>query len=114
MERRFRERGADEWIDALRAAGIPAEIAENAGHIEKLLSDPEAIARGQVAEHEHPIYGRLRQAGHLIRFSRTPGKIERAAPVIGQHTREVLSEAGYASTEIDALEAGGVIRCAAS
>ncbi len=114
MERRFRERGADEWIDALRVARIPAEIAENAGHIEKLLSDPEAIARGQVAEHEHPIYQRLRQAGHLIRFSRTPGKIERAAPVIGQHTRQVLSEAGYASTEIDALEAGGVIRCAAS
>jgi crotonobetainyl-CoA:carnitine CoA-transferase CaiB-like acyl-CoA transferase len=112
MESRFRERDADQWLDALRRARVPAEIAENAGHIEKLLSDPDAIARGQVAEHEHPVYQRLRQAGHLIRFSATPGKIERAAPIIGQHTREVLHEVGYEAAEIDALEGKGVIRCA--
>ena len=112
METRFRERNADEWIAAFHKAGVPAEIAESAGHIEKLLSDPQAIARGQVAENEHPVYQRLRQAGHLIRFSRTPGKIERAAPIIGQHTREVLGEAGYETAEIDDLEARGVIRCA--
>ncbi len=112
METRFRERDADEWIAAFRKAGVPAEIAESAGHIEKLLSDPEAIARGQVAENEHPVYQRLRQAGHLIRFSRTPGKIERAAPIIGQHTREVMHEAGYETAEIEDLEARGVIRCA--
>jgi crotonobetainyl-CoA:carnitine CoA-transferase CaiB-like acyl-CoA transferase len=112
MEGRFRERNADEWIAAFRKAGVPAEIAQSAGHVEKLLSDPEAIARGQVAENEHPVYQRLRQAGHLIRFSRTPGKIERAAPIIGQHTREVLREADYETAEIDDLEARGVIRCA--
>ena len=112
MESRLRERNADEWIAAFRQAGVPAEIAESSGHLEKLLSDPDALARGQVSEQEHPVYQRLRQAGHLIRFSKTPGKIERAAPIIGQHTREVLRETGYESAEIDQLEAGGVIRCA--
>jgi crotonobetainyl-CoA:carnitine CoA-transferase CaiB-like acyl-CoA transferase len=112
MAKRFRERDAAVWLEALRQARVPAEIAEDTGHIEKLLADPQALASGQVAEHEHPVYGRLRQAGHLIRFSKTPGKIQRAAPIIGQHTHEVLLEAGYQAAEIDELEANGVIRCA--
>jgi crotonobetainyl-CoA:carnitine CoA-transferase CaiB-like acyl-CoA transferase len=112
MERRFRERDADEWMNALRRVRVPAEIAEDTGHIEKLLSDPQALASGQVTEHEHPVYGRLRQAGHLIRFSKTPGRIERAAPIIGQHTREVLREAGYEAAQIQQLQEQGAIRCA--
>ena len=52
---------------------------------------------------------RSQQAGHLVELSATPGLIEWPAPIVGQHTRELLAENGYHSDEIDALLDAGVV-----
>jgi crotonobetainyl-CoA:carnitine CoA-transferase CaiB-like acyl-CoA transferase len=94
----------------LRSSGVACEIAEETGHAEKILSDPQALAQGRVVQYEHPVYGRLSQTGHLIRFSNTPARIDRPPPLCGQHTREVMRELGYDADQIAALESRGVIR----
>jgi crotonobetainyl-CoA:carnitine CoA-transferase CaiB-like acyl-CoA transferase len=60
-----------------------------------------------VVELEHPIAGRTRALGLPIKLSASPGKVTRAAPALGQHTREVLAEFGFSAAEIDALYASG-------
>lgn len=111
LEAKFRERPADAWIQSLRSSGVPCEIAQETGHVENILSDQHAMERGRVVEYEHPVYGRLRQTGHLIRFSATPSRIDRPPPLCGQHTREVLRELNYDAEQIVDLESKGVIRC---
>jgi crotonobetainyl-CoA:carnitine CoA-transferase CaiB-like acyl-CoA transferase len=78
------------------------------------LSHPQTLARGMVVELEHPQAGLTRALGCPIHFSRTPAQVTRPAPLLGQHTRELLHEHGYAHAEIDALIAQGVIKDASS
>ena len=66
------------------------------------------VRLGLVAEYAHPLYGRTRQFGNLIDFSETPGRIAGPAPLVGQHTREVLDGIGLSQREIDDLVAAGV------
>jgi crotonobetainyl-CoA:carnitine CoA-transferase CaiB-like acyl-CoA transferase len=112
LEGKFRAQPSEHWSRSLRSSGVPCEIAEETGHAEKILSDLQALERGRVVEYEHPVYGRLRQTGHLIRFSGTPARIDRPPPLCGQHTREVMRELGFDAGQIAALESKGVIRCA--
>jgi crotonobetainyl-CoA:carnitine CoA-transferase CaiB-like acyl-CoA transferase len=112
LEAKFRARNSEAWIESLRSSGVPCEIAEETGHVEQILSDPRALERGRVVEYDHPVYGRLRQTGHLIRFSSTPAVIDRPPPLCGQHTREVMRELGFNAEQIAELESKGVIRCA--
>jgi crotonobetainyl-CoA:carnitine CoA-transferase CaiB-like acyl-CoA transferase len=104
MNARLKNRKVDELIAALEAEGVPCgrinSIAEMAG-------DPQALAREMVLELEHPRAGRTRALGLPVKLSRTPGKVLRPAPVLGQHTREVLAEFGFSAAEIDALVASG-------
>ena len=74
-----------------------------------MLADPQVAAREMVVEVEHPKAGRTRALGHPVKFSATPGKVERAAPLLGQHTREVLAGLGYAPEEIERLYAEGAV-----
>jgi crotonobetainyl-CoA:carnitine CoA-transferase CaiB-like acyl-CoA transferase len=112
MAAQFRAHPAETWLRSLRESGVACEIAEETGHAEKILSDPQALEGGRVVEYDHPIYGRLRQTGHLMRFSNTPARIDRPPPLCGQHTREVMRELGFDAGQIAALESKGVIRCA--
>ena len=66
-----------------------------------------------IATHTHPQWGEVRQTGILTRFSRTPAVLPYVAPMLGQHTAEVLRElAGYSQDTIDALLKQGVIHTA--
>jgi len=62
-----------------------------------------------VTEYEHPLLGRVRQFGNLITFSDTPGNPGSPAPMLGQHTREILAELGYDETAIDGFRARGIV-----
>jgi crotonobetainyl-CoA:carnitine CoA-transferase CaiB-like acyl-CoA transferase len=104
MNARLQTRKVDELIAALEAEGVPCGRINS---IAAMAADPQALARDMVVELEHPRAGRTRALGLPIKLSRTPGKVSRPAPLLGQHTREVLAEFGFASAEIEALIANG-------
>ena len=70
-------------------------------------TDPQIIHNGTFVEYDHPTEGHVKTPGFPYRFSRTPPRVERGAPLVGEHTREVLAEAGYAPADIDDLIASG-------
>lgn len=95
-----------EWIEAFDAAGVPVGPVHSIG---EALAHPQTRARGMVVEVEHPQAGRTHALGCPLHFSRTPGVAPRAAPQLGEHTRDVLREFGYTAEEIDALIERGVV-----
>ena len=74
------------------------------------LTDPHILSRDMVVETTHPTLGRLRTLGTPIKMSRTPLTPGRPAPLFGQHTDEVLEEAGYTGEQITAFRDEGVVK----
>jgi crotonobetainyl-CoA:carnitine CoA-transferase CaiB-like acyl-CoA transferase len=103
----FRAQSSAEWLARLEAGGVPAGpvLDVNAMH-----RDPQTLAREMVVEVEHPRVGRMKTLGLPVKFSDTPGRVHGPAPLLGEHSRAILAEAGYSAAEIDGLIARGVIR----
>jgi crotonobetainyl-CoA:carnitine CoA-transferase CaiB-like acyl-CoA transferase len=99
-------RTRDEWIAAFDAAGVPVGPVHSIG---EALTHPQTLARRMVVELNHPEAGATKALGCPIHFSATPTQITRAAPRLGEHTREVLRGSGYSEAEIDAFIAAGVV-----
>jgi crotonobetainyl-CoA:carnitine CoA-transferase CaiB-like acyl-CoA transferase len=95
-----------EWIDKFDAAGVPVGPVNSIG---EALSHPQALARGMVVDLVHPQAGATKALGCPVHFSATPTSVTRPAPMLGEHSREVLAEAGYSDAEIDAFVAEGVV-----
>jgi crotonobetainyl-CoA:carnitine CoA-transferase CaiB-like acyl-CoA transferase len=100
---------ATNWRRALRGAGVPAEISVDTFDGESILFDEELVRLGLVAQYEHPLLGRVRQFGNLITFSDTPGRQERATPMVGEHTRAIMHELGYDDPAVDDYFARGIV-----
>ncbi len=103
---RLKTRNSAEWLEVFAAADIWAGPVYGYGD---LVADPQAAHNGTFVEYDHPTEGRVKTPGFPIRFSRTPSVVARGAPLAGEHTREVLLEAGYDASRIDALIASGAI-----
>ena len=101
-----RTRTRADWQAALDAAGVPAGPVHTIG---EALSHPQTLARGMVVEVDHPQAGLTRAVGCPIHFSASPDRNSTPAPLLGQHTREVLREFDLPDAEIDALLAEGVV-----
>lgn len=99
-----RQRATDDWLADLARADIPAARLHA---IEDLLDDEHLAATGFIRAQDHPTEGRLRTPAPLGRYAGTPTAIRRPAPALGQHSRELLAEAGYDEAAIDALFARG-------
>src|SRR5437764_8759867 len=99
-------RSKTEWLAAFDAAGVPAGPVHSLG---EALTHSQTLARGMVVELEHPEAGAMRALGSPLHFSSTPTRIDRPAPLLGEHTREVLRECGYVGAEIDSFVADGVV-----
>ena len=97
---RFQERTTAEWLLDLERLGIPSGPVLA---IEQMLRHPQTLARDMVPTIAHPRTGPVKTIGLPVKFSATPGAVLDPAPVFGEHTREVLSEAGYSAAEIAAL-----------
>jgi crotonobetainyl-CoA:carnitine CoA-transferase CaiB-like acyl-CoA transferase len=106
---RLKSRSSADWIREFEAAGVPVGPVNKIG---EMLADPQVHAREMVVEVDHPRAGRTKALGLPIKFSETPGEITRAAPLLGQHTREVLAGLGYSAADIDRLSSEGAIHCA--
>jgi crotonobetainyl-CoA:carnitine CoA-transferase CaiB-like acyl-CoA transferase len=104
MNERLEARTAREWIALLEAEGVPCGPINTIGD---MLADPQTRARDMVVGLDHPRAGRTRAIGLPVKLSATPGRVTRPAPLLGEHTREVLAEFGFAAAEIDRLLASG-------
>lgn len=92
-------------LKALDEADIPAGRVNS---FEDLYEDPQLRATGYLSYEEHPTEGRIAVTGNPVGFSRSPGALKRFAPRLGEHSVEVLREAGFADDEIDAMLRDGV------
>ena len=90
-------------------AGVPNEIPVDVQGGKLALYDADVERLGMVVDYEHPIMGAMRQFGHLINFSETPGRIYGPPPRVGEHSREILEELGYSGTQMDDLKSAGVV-----
>jgi crotonobetainyl-CoA:carnitine CoA-transferase CaiB-like acyl-CoA transferase len=103
---RLLTRTSRHWLDAFAAAGIWAGPVY--GYAD-LVQDPQIRHNGTFVTYDHPTEGRVTVPGFPYRFSATPPRIDRGAPLVGEHTREVLTEAGLAEREIEELFAAGAV-----
>jgi crotonobetainyl-CoA:carnitine CoA-transferase CaiB-like acyl-CoA transferase len=106
MSTAFLTRSKDEWIAAFDAAGVPAGPVNTIG---EALAHPQTLARDMVVDLVHPQAGPTKALGCPIHFSETPTEITRHAPMLGEHTRELLREYGFDDAQIDGFVADGVV-----
>jgi formyl-CoA transferase len=85
------------WIRRFEAVGLPCGPINTYSQV---FEDPQILARQMVVEVDHPTLGHLRTLGAPVKMSETPAVTRRRAPLLGEHTREVLREAGYSEAEI--------------
>ncbi len=89
LESEFAHRTGQEWIERLRAAGVPCSLVRNFGEV---AQDPQCELRQMFPWMEHPTAGKHQVTGTPVKLSDTPGGPSSAAPLLGQHTRVVLQE----------------------
>jgi crotonobetainyl-CoA:carnitine CoA-transferase CaiB-like acyl-CoA transferase len=100
-------RPCSDWLALFDEAGIPCGPINDYPHA---LADPQILSRQMVIETDHPTLGRLKALGSPIKLSRTPPDPARRAPRLGEHTDEILAEAGYSAEAIAALRRANAVR----
>ncbi|MDH3678568.1 MAG: CoA transferase [Acidimicrobiia bacterium] len=100
------QRPAEEATDALQRVGVPAHHVQNTV---EAFADPQLAHRGHFVEVPHTAMGRSWVEGSRLRFSRSPARIDRGSPTLGEHTWEVLTDIlGYSEDRAAALAAAGI------
>jgi crotonobetainyl-CoA:carnitine CoA-transferase CaiB-like acyl-CoA transferase len=89
LERIFRTRMAADWLERLRAAGVPAAPVNN---VDAAFAEPPVAEREMIVEYDHPDVGKVRLPGNPIKMSQMSGTISRPAPRLGEHTDSVLEK----------------------
>lgn len=107
VRERLTAKTSAEWLDLFRANDIWAGPVYG---YQDLVGDPQIAHNGTFVEYDHPSEGRVKTPGFPIRFSKTPSTVERGAPLIGEHSREVLAQAGFDDASIERLLANGIVR----
>ncbi|HYB71493.1 MAG TPA: CoA transferase [Candidatus Bathyarchaeia archaeon] len=106
LERTFASRPAAEWVRILAEHDIPAAPTQS---LREFMQDPAVLHHKMIVTYDHPELGPLTLMGQPLRFSETPAPDAGPPPTLGQHTAEVLRQAGYTDPEIAELRRRGVI-----
>jgi formyl-CoA transferase len=107
IERITTQKPCSDWLALMDANDIPCGPINDYG---QALSSPQIVARDMVVEVDHPTLGHIRTLGSPMKMSATPPDVRRRAPLLGEHTDEVLGEVGFGDHEIVALRGAGAIR----
>ena len=106
LEETFSQQSTAYWLETLEKAGMVAGPINN---IAQVYDDPQVIAREMKVDLEDPELGTLHNIGIPVKLSATPGRIRRRAPMLGEHSWEILTESGFAEKEIEELFDSGVV-----
>jgi crotonobetainyl-CoA:carnitine CoA-transferase CaiB-like acyl-CoA transferase len=105
----LKKRTTDEWIAAFEKADIPVQRMNS---LDDIVADPHLAAIGYLKSVEHPTEGRIKTLAVPSEWSESVPEYRRHAPRLGEHTREVLREAGYSDAGIESLITAGAARAA--
>ena len=107
LEETFSTRTTGQWMKVLDDAGVPCGPIND---LDQVYNDPHVLARNMLVEQQDPEVGTLKNIGIPVKLSETPGRIRRRAPDLGEHTREVLLEAGYGGDDVDRMSEAGTAK----
>ena len=107
LEETFSTQTTAHWMKTLDEAGVPCGPIND---LDQVYNDPHVLARNMLVEQEDPEIGTLKNIGIPVKLSETPGRIRRRAPDLGEHTREVLLEAGYSAGDVDKMREAGAVK----
>ncbi|GIW16887.1 CoA transferase [Tepidiforma sp.] len=105
-EAKFLERTNDEWLAHLEQYDIACGPVR---FVEELFDDPQVLANGYILDYEHALLGPMRGPAPVVQMSATPTRIQRASPALGEHTADVLREAGFSDADIERFRADGLV-----
>jgi crotonobetainyl-CoA:carnitine CoA-transferase CaiB-like acyl-CoA transferase len=103
----FAQGVAADWLSKLRKAGVPCGAINS---LSQVFADPQVASRKVVLETSHKKAGKIKQLSMPFKMDAHPFRIQRPPPVLGEHTREVLKEAGYSKAEVKRLLASNSVR----
>lgn len=107
LERIFLEKTSSEWLKLSSEEGIPSAPVNT---LDKVISDPQLLARHMLVEVDHPSYGKVKILGNPVKMSGLTEETFTAAPTLGEHNQEILSGLlGYSQEEIDELKKDKII-----
>ncbi len=106
LEAAFARRPAAEWVESLNAVGVACGPINT---VDRVFADPQIRQADLVADVANATWGPHKVLALPVHLSRTPARVEHAAPMAGEHTREILTTLGYEAADLDALVADGVI-----
>jgi formyl-CoA transferase len=109
VQARIQTRTVAQWLAALKPAGIACSAIHT---LDQALAHPQVAARELIVTTQHPLLGEVRNIGLPVRFNGQPRQAARPAPLLGEHSREILADLGYTSGEIEAMLAAGSVQAA--
>ena len=106
LQEYFLTRPVADWVKDLQAVNVPCGPINDLADV---FADAQVLARNMYQEMPHPTLGSIKQTGLPIKFSATPGGLDRHPPLLGEHNQEVLTSLGYSEGDIRSFQEGAVI-----
>ena len=106
LEETFTTDTTSSWLEMLQQAGVVAGPIYN---MEQVYKNPQVLARQMLVDLEDPDLGTIHNIGIPVKLSGTPGQIRTRAPMLGEHSAEVLLEHGFSQSEVEGLVSGGAV-----